>query len=118
MNYIQLMDNSKVNENTTLICITELYNSSGDQIQWEYTELDGTVIVQTSSTDAMGISELAITLDKLGNYSCLVTQDGGALTVRLTVTLVNTTIGNLITRLYPPVRLVRFQTDNYFCNLY
>ena len=91
MHYRQLMGNSTLNINTTLICITELYDSS--QVQWEYVELDGTVSVPATSTDAKGISELAVTLDNLGSYSCSVTQNGGALTVKFTVIIVNTTLG-------------------------
>ena len=93
MDYKQLTNNSLLDVNTTLICITELYNSP--QVQWEYIELNGTVRAPISNTDAMGISELAITLDNLGTYSCYVAQDGGTRTVKLTVTLVNTTLGNL-----------------------
>ena len=71
-----LSDNSILNADTTLYCLTE--NKDIPNVIWSYVDNAGTKSNLTSTTDSnTGVSTLYITTDVPGTYSCLVTQDGG-----------------------------------------
>ena len=75
--YSSLEDNTILNADTTLYCITE--NTHTPQVMWSYVDLAGTSTDVTSTTDAStGVSTIQVYTIQLGSYSCEVTENGGS----------------------------------------
>ena len=74
--YSSLEDNTILNADTTLYCITE--NTNTPQVMWSYVDLAGTSTDVTSTTDAStGVSTIEVYTTQPGYYSCEVTENVG-----------------------------------------
>ena len=74
--YSSLEDNTILNADTTLYCVTE--NTNTPQVMWSYVDLAGTSTDVTSTTDAItGVSTIQVYTTQPGYYSCEVTENGG-----------------------------------------
>ena len=75
--YSSLEDNTILNADTTLYCITE--NTNTPQVMWSYVDLAGTSTDVTSTTDAStGVSTIEVYTSQPGSYNCEVTENGGS----------------------------------------
>ena len=74
--YSSLEDNTILNADATLYCVTE--NMNTPQVMWSYVDLAGTSTDVTSTTDAStGVSTIEVYTTQPGYYSCEVTENGG-----------------------------------------
>ena len=90
--YVALEDNSLLNTNATLYCITETKNTP--QVTWTLQDTNGVSTSLTAMTDATtGVSILTAT--KAGYYSCEVSQNGGN-TRTYTVEMLDFNLGTVI----------------------
>ena len=77
-------------QDTTLFCITESKNTPS--VVWEYVDLSGVrtdITVNSSLNVDRGLSTLRVYTDRLGNYSCSVSRDNGAVSREYFVVMVD-----------------------------
>ena len=92
--FVALKDNSLLNTNATLYCITETKNTP--QVTWTFEDTNGVSTSLSAMTDATtGVSTLSVTNDKAGYYSCEVSQNGGN-TRTYTVEMLDFNLGTVI----------------------
>ena len=96
--FIALKDNSLLNTDATLYCITETKNTP--QVTWTFEDTNGVSTSLTATTDATtGVSTISVTNDKAGYYSCEVSQNGGN-TRTYTVEMLDFNLGTVINIIY------------------
>ncbi|KAI6653443.1 hypothetical protein LOD99_3662 [Oopsacas minuta] len=82
--YNNLEDLSVLTTNTTLYCITDVIDIP--EVIWKYEDLEGVNTSQSAETDFFtGFSSLLVTTDKVGYYSCYVTENGVSKTYSIAV---------------------------------
>ena len=94
--FVALKDNSLLNTDATLYCITE--NKNTPQVIWTFEDINGVSTSISATTDATtGVSILIAT--KAGYYSCEVSQNGGN-TRTYTVEMLDFNLGTVINKIY------------------
>ena len=96
--FIALKDNSLLNTDATLYCITETKNTP--QVSWTFEDINGVSTSLTATTNAItGVSTVSVTNDKAGYYKCEVSQNGGS-TRTYTVEMLDFILGTVINVIY------------------
>ena len=109
--FIALKDNSLLNTNATLYCITE--NKNTPQVIWTFEDTNGVSTNLSATTDATtGVSILSVTNDKAGYYRCEVSQNGGN-TTTYTVEMLDFNLGTVNSLTYNILNLIIY-VNEYF----
>ena len=96
--FIALKDNSLLNTDATLYCITE--NKNTPQVSWTFEDTNGVSTSLSATIDATtGVSTLSVNNDKAGYYRCEVSQNGGN-TRTYSVEMLDFNLGTVINIIY------------------